>query len=479
MPEQNNKSKRRMRVRWFPYGIAALLIVSIAVVVTAFVDERVIRSRFQSAASEALGLDVIIEGSAGIGFRPAPHVRAGRVRIAREDQQIAEVEELRLHISVAPLLIGQFRLRHLSLSGASFHITRDASGRFNFQTREADEGGGGRTMSASLENGSLRYLDESSGTPIEASGCSGQSPRLGLAGGDEAKGIARLELEGELRCENVRHAEYDFTDLVVEIDARKARVRLDPMTFSLFGGAGRGSSETDFTAEPPQAVLDVVLEDLELQAFLRTRAPEAEAEGTLQFAANLSMAGHGWQAMERSMDGTVSLQGKSLRIHGVDLDKRLSDYRSTQEFGLLDAGGLLLAGPMGLVFTKGHDFTRLIRSGGGSTEFPVVVSRWTLKDGVAHAEDVAAATKKNRLAARGKVDYAARSFAGLEIAMLDKRGCAVFEQEVTGSFDDPQVSEAHPVETILGPLIDLVEKGIDQLTGEECKVIYEGSVEAP
>jgi len=96
-----------------------------------------------------------------------------------------------------------------------------------------------------------------------------------------------------------------------------------------------------------------------------------------------------------------------------------------------------------------------------------MISRWTLKDGVAHTEDVAAATRKNRLAARGKVDYAARRFAGLNIAMLDKRGCAVFEQAVTGSFDDPQVTEANPVETILGPLIDLVEKGIDQLTGHK------------
>jgi AsmA protein len=479
MPERNKQTKRRARIRWFPYGIAALLIVSLVVVVVAFVDERVIRSRFQSAASEALGLDVTIEGATGIGFRPTPHVRAGGVMITRGDQKIAEVEELRVHITAAPLLIGQFHVRHLSLSGASFHVTRDASGRFNFQTRDAEEGGGARALSASLENGSLHYLDESSGVPIEASGCSGKSSRLGLAGGEQAQGIARLELEGELRCETIRRAEYDFSNFVVDIDARKGKIRLDPITFDLFGGAGRGSSEVDFTAEPTQAVVEVVLDDLELQAFLRARAPDAEAEGTLRFMAELSMAGHGWQAMERDIDGVVSLQGKTLRIHGVDLDKRLSDYRSTQEFGLLDAGGVLLAGPIGLVFTKGHDFTRLIRSGGGSTEFPVVVSSWTLKDGVAHAEDVAASTKKNRLAARGEVDYAARRFAGLKIAMLDKRGCAVFEQAVTGSFDDPQVTEPNPVATVLGPLIELVEKGIDQLTGEECNVIYEGSVQPP
>jgi AsmA protein len=103
----------------------------------------------------------------------------------------------------------------------------------------------------------------------------------------------------------------------------------------------------------------------------------------------------------------------------------------------------------------------------GTTEVGVLVSEWSVREGRAHADDVAAATRKNRIAVLGGLDYAARSFDGLRIVLLDKHGCAVLEQAVTGPFSDPQVEEPGAIETLLGPLFELVEKGIGQLAGKE------------
>lgn len=142
-------------------------------------------------------------------------------------------------------------------------------------------------------------------------------------------------------------------------------------------------------------------------------------------------------------------------------------------------GAVLLAGPVGLVATKGRDFARLLSAANGQTEFGEVHSTWTIRQGVAEADDVAAATKGNRLAARGKLDFSAGRFDDLTIMLLDKRGCAVLEQAVTGPFDDPEIEEPGAIETLVGPLTEMLQRGIDQFTDEECEVVYEGAVEHP
>ncbi|HUG98195.1 MAG TPA: hypothetical protein VMQ83_03385 [Gammaproteobacteria bacterium] len=129
--------------------------------------------------------------------------------------------------------------------------------------------------------------------------------------------------------------------------------------------------------------------------------------------------------------------------------------------------------------TKGRDLARLQFAGEGSTEFRRVISDWEVRDGVARAVDVAAATRKNRIAVRGSIDFAARRFESLDILLLDRRGCAVMEQAVSGPFSDPQVEEPSAVETLVGPLIELVETGLAQLTDKKCDIAYDGAVSAP
>jgi hypothetical protein len=481
MPEQVKATQRPNCMRWLLVGVAGLviLIVAIGIVAVTVVDEAAVRSRFQSTAAEVFGIDVDIEGPVALGIWPAPHVAAEQVRADKGDARVARIEAIRMDLAIAPLFVGKLHIRQLRLAGADIHIRRDASGRFGFQGLVPNLGRGGRLPDAEFSGVALSYVDEAAGTHTEASGCRGRFPTMAVARDGGPRDLARLELSGELRCDTLRHQDFDLSDVTVEVRAHQGRVTLDPLVLRLFGGEGSGRLEANLSAELPNASLDFVLENFELEAFLRAMQPEASAEGRLSFTASVSAAGVGRQAMERGLEGEMALHGEALVMHGVDLDKRLADYESTQRFGLVDAGAVLFAGPFGLVVTKGGDFTRLLLADKGTTEFRQVVSRWKLRQGVAHAEDVAAATRKNRIAALGKVDLAARRFDGLSIVLLDKRGCAVMEQAITGSFNDPQVEEPSAIETLLGPLIDLVRKGIDQFSTGKCEVIYDGTVGAP
>jgi uncharacterized protein involved in outer membrane biogenesis len=465
--------------RWPWLLLAVAVLAAAAVVIAVLVDDSTLRAQLERRASAALGVDLMIEGPVGFGLWPTPRITAESVQLVHGDARVAEIELVRLQLAIAPLFMGRVQIRRLGLDGADIRIVRDASGRYNFGVPGQERAQLDLPPSVSFADTAISYLDEASGASFRASNCEGRLPRLAVLASEGAWPLARLEADGEVRCGTLRRPDFDLLDLEIEGHAREGRLTLDPVELVVFGGQGRGRLEADFSVGIPTWSLDFTVEGFELEAALQALEPEARAEGQLTFSAELSATGEAWEAVVGSLEGSLSLHGKALTLHGTDLDDRLSDYDSTRRFGLLDVGAVLLAGPIGLVATKGRDFARLLSAADGQTEFREVRSTWTIREGVAEADDVAAATKKNRLAARGKVDFAASRFDDLTIMLLDKRGCAVMEQAVTGPFSDPVIEEPGVLETMLGPWIELLQRGLDQFTDEECKVVYEGAIEHP
>lgn len=469
----------RGRARWLWLLLAVAILVVGSIVIAALVDDAALREQLERRASEALGVDLTIGGAVRFGLWPAPRLTAEAVQLEHDDERVAEIERVRLQMAVAPLFRGRVQVRRLVLDGAAIRIVRDTSGQYNFGAPDREQAQLELPPDVSFSDAAISYLDESSGATFQASGCEGRLARLAVLAGEGAWPLARLEADGEVRCGTLRRPDLELLDLQIEGQAREGRLALDPARLVLFGGQGRGRLEADFSVGVPTWSLDFAVEGLELEAALQALEPEARAEGQLTLSSELSASGEDWEAVIGSLEGSLSLHGKALTLHGTDLDDRLSDYDSTRRFGLLDAGAVLLAGPIGLVATKGRDFARLLSEADGQTEFRQVSSTWTIREGVAEADDVAAATTKNRLAARGKVDFSASRFDELTIMLLDRHGCAVMEQAVTGPFSDPQVEEPGVIEAMLGPWMELLQRGIEQITGEECEVVYAGAIEHP
>jgi AsmA protein len=199
-------------------------------------------------------------------------------------------------------------------------------------------------------------------------------------------------------------------------------------------------------------------------------------EGVLDFTADLSMRGRNAVEMTRTAQGEASLHGKNLEISIGNLDEKLSHYESSQNFNLVDVGAFFIAGPLGAVATKGYDFASVFQGTKGNTEVRMLVSEWKVENGVAHAQDVAMATKENRLAMKGSLDFVNRDFDDVTVAILDHKGCARVKQRIRGPFSKPEVEKPNVLASLTGPISSLFGKA-KKLLGVKCEVFYEGSVQ--
>ena len=199
----------------------------------------------------------------------------------------------------------------------------------------------------------------------------------------------------------------------------------------------------------------------------------------MDFSATLSTHGTSLKELRQAMTGHVSLRGKGLTFIGSDLDEAFARFESSQTFSLVDVGAVFFAGPLGLLVTKGYDFANLSQGAGGSSEIRTLVSDWKVEHGVALAQDVAMATKENRIALQGGLDLANDRFDEVSVALVDAKGCVKVRQRIRGTFQDPVVEKPNPVKALIGPALRLLKKGSDLVGGAHCDVFYAGSVAAP
>jgi len=100
---------------------------------------------------------------------------------------------------------------------------------------------------------------------------------------------------------------------------------------------------------------------------------------------------------------------------------------------------------------------------------------------VAHAKDVALATRENRLALQGGLDFVDDEYDEVIVALIDSNGCAKVRQRIRGSFSRPTVEKPSVLVSLAGPVLSLLNKARDLISGPErrCAVFYNGSVVPP
>jgi AsmA protein len=89
------------------------------------------------------------------------------------------------------------------------------------------------------------------------------------------------------------------------------------------------------------------------------------------------------------------------------------------------------------------------------------------------------ATKQNRIALQGGLDFVDNRFNDVTVALIDAKGCAKVRQDIRGTFQNPMVEKPSLLESLAGPALRLLKKGSELFGRGQCEVFYAGSVAAP
>ncbi len=467
------------RVMYILGGLTLLLAVMAAALII-FVNPDDYKSQLQTTASEVLGMEVDIGGGLGIGFYPGLRLTAADVQIANQGKGLVVVKKLRVGLELIPLLRDKVRITDVSLIRPRVTIERSANGRYNFDREQ--------TVQASLPpvelpritivDGALSYLDRGSDARMELAGCDLKLRDLRLGGGDMDV-MKGLFLKAGLSCEKIRINEYRASNLRLAFEVKNGLFHIKPISMNVFGGTGTGDILADYSSQVANYRVRLALPGLRIEEVLKAQSSKMVLEGPMDFTMNLTMQGNGSRQVQQSAHGDVVLQGNNLKLHGHDLDLELDRYESSQNFSLLDMGALFVAGPVGMAVTKGRDFAGVLQGSDGVGAIGTFVSRWKVRRGVMHAQDVAMATKRHRMALLGGLDMVNGRFVDVTLALIDHQGCAEVQQKISGPFENPSVQQPSIIKSVAGPVLKLLEKGRKLLPGSGCRVIYSGSVAPP
>ncbi|MGC1817705.1 MAG: AsmA family protein [Casimicrobiaceae bacterium] len=434
----------------------------------------------QARASDALGMEVTVGGRLNIGFFPSFHVAMEDVRIRNRGSEVASAAQASLWIELFPLLHGEVRMDTVEFKHVKIAVELERDGKFNFET-QADLKGTlplADAMTVSLSDVTVLYADQQSGKGFEANSCDLDVSHLQRSEHQGPTPLKSPSFTAALACRTIRTSDLVLSDVKSSIDGKEGVFNLNPVTMHVFGGVGSGNIRADFSGSVPDYRVHYSLSKFRLAESLRTLSPRNVGDGPMDFSANLSLKGVTANEMVRSASGEASLHGHDLTLEIGDIDKELLHYQSSQNFNLVDVGALFFAGPIGLVVTKGYNFATIFQSAGGSSQIRTLVSEWRIERGVAQAKDVAMATRENRIALKGRLDFVNGRFEEVTVAWIDAQGCAMAQQKIHGPFGKPEVEQPNVLLSLAGPALKLLRQA-KSLFGGKCDVFYAGSVAPP
>jgi uncharacterized protein involved in outer membrane biogenesis len=476
-------SATKRKILFVSGGVIALFILTIIALVV-FVDLGAYKLGIEAAASHVTGMEVRINGKIGIGLFPCFSVLLKDISVKNRGTDIVHAEQMRIGLKLVPLIRHKVRITEFGLIKPEFSMERYKDGRFNFETPRQTSGEEKPIAPINVKKffiskGSFIYLDKKSGDKTEAKEVDLTIRGLSLRGKKGPDRLRNISFSGNIKCREIKTKSFDVSDLRADMSGDKGVFVISPVTMNIFGGAGKGNFKIDMTGEPPVYSLNFSVSNLSTDKLFASFSRKKVMKGELDFSSDLSMKGKSWNEMKRTTNGKVSLRGVNIVLYNIDLDYLLSSYEKSQKFNLVDIGAFFLAGPIGTVLTKGYDFAGIYRESGREGTIRRLVSDWKVKNGIAEAEDVALATKQNRIALKGSLDLINDRYRNITLAVLDEKGCAKLSQKINGSFNKPQVEKVSILKSIAGSVINIFDKTEKLFTEGKCRVFYSGSVTHP
>ena len=278
-----------------------------------------------------------------------------------------------------------------------------------------------------------------------------------------------------MSIDNLTSTNIDLQEITTHILVEDGEFDINILNSSSLLQAGTGKLIIAPFVEIPYFQLNYSLDVFRFEDLFERLNQPPVVKGSLGVSINLEGKGKGWENLSESLNGQLNVDGEQLKLMGINLDNVIRKLNRTQNFSLIDIGAIVVAGPFGLLVTKGADVSfLLINNRKDSTEIVKLISEWKIVSGIMELDDVAFSTPKNRVAAKGKYSFPSDSIA-IVIAVVDEKGKIELHQTISGTSSESDFGEIRPLKALLKPVGNL----FDDILFIEGETFYDGKVKPP
>src|SRR5512145_1857194 len=111
-------------------GVLIGLVVVGVIALLVLVDVNVYKPRIEAAATDALGMELRIQGKAGLRLVPSVGISVADVHVRNRGTELAKLASLRIGVKLLPLLSRQLRITEFVLEKPDVLIEKGKDGRF-------------------------------------------------------------------------------------------------------------------------------------------------------------------------------------------------------------------------------------------------------------------------------------------------------------------------------------------------------------
>lgn len=233
--------------------------------------------------------------------------------------------------------------------------------------------------------------------------------------------------------------------------------------------------------EAPKIELSANNSTLSLEQFSHLmQDSKIKPQGLVSFSTDLTtkIDPNNPDAMMQNLLGSFSANIQPGKVTGVNVNSALTALTDSQKTSLLDIGGYVLTGPLGMIAGQLLELGSGITAMGGETQVEHLSLISQIEQGKVDLTNTALATDKYRIALKGKADIIKQEFDNFEFAILNDQGCADVSQTLNGPMSNPTSAVADSLlKSLASPVTDIVSGVTNKIS--DCEVFYSGSVQQP
>jgi len=156
----------------------------------------------------------------------------------------------------------------------------------------------------------------------------GDATAAQTAGGQPAFGLPveqlrKLDMEGRIVIGKLTTADAELSDVLIGLNARKGRVRLNPFSFQLDGSSFAGDVRVDVTASQPKLAFELQVDSLDLDRYMKTGDDAATDSGGKPATGDEGLDLPVAELRQLHLDGRINagkLQFSNARLRDVDIN---------------------------------------------------------------------------------------------------------------------------------------------------------------